>query len=185
MNATEIKAMWVYASQMWSNHPIPADADERVVLLQIWSDTLGDLDAVAVRAALVAMSASEWFPPLGALRARACELVAQAAGVDRLPDEDEAWSEVMVMIGRVGRYGMPDWSHPTVGSTVAAIGWQEICGCTELGVMRGQFRRMFTAAQGRALQARTPPPPALAAFLADAAKAVGRVDDVLELGGGS
>lgn len=182
MNATEIKAMWVFACQYWPNYPIPADPDERVVRLQVWTDTLGDLESTAVRAALVTLSESEWFPPLGVLRSRACEIVANAAGVARIPDVDEAWAEVMEAIHNVGRYGSPKWSHPALTQTMRAIGWLEVCNCTDLGVMRGQFFRFYANAQGRAQRDRTPPPPALAAFMAGAVK---RVDEILEIGPGS
>lgn len=184
MNATEIKALWVYASQMWPNHPIPLNPDERVVLLQTWTDSVGDLDAGAIKAALLTLSSAEWFPPLGTVRERAELLIAEANGVGRIPDVDEAWAEVMQTIHRTGRYGVPVWSHPAIRSTVAALDWLEICNCTDLGVMRGQFARFYEAAKTRARRTDHPPPPGVAAFLAKHAIAK-RVDDVLEIGPGS
>jgi hypothetical protein len=181
MDEAETRLLWEYAAQAWPNYPVPPTPEERRMRVQVWRDMLGDLDAGLVRAALAALSGSDFFPPLGVVRERATALVAELAGEPPIPDVDEAWREVTTAFGRIGRYATPVWSHPAIGATVDAIRWQEMCDSTDQGVLRGQFARLYGVCRDRIARQAVPAPPAVAAFLGQAVAAVKRVDDLLEL----
>lgn len=182
MQETEIRVLWEYAAQAWPNYTIPTTPEQRRIRIEVWSDMLGDLEAGLVRAALGSLSGREFFPPLGIVRDTAALLQNQIDGVPSVPDVDQAWDEVTWALQHVGRREPPQWTHPAIAATVRALNWNEICNCGELGVMRGQFARLYETCKGRVERERVPPPPALAAFIANGLK---RVDDVLEIGPGS
>lgn len=182
MTDDEIRALWVRGSRMWEWWPYPAaDTELAMVDMGLWHDMFDDLSVGTVSAAMLSLASRDKFPPPGLLRDTAVRLQNQLDGRPPIPDVDEAWDEVMWAVRHVGRYDTPEWSHSAVGATVRAIGWLEVCNCTELGVMRGQFARLYETCKGRVERESIPPPPALAAFMAAGLK---RVDDVLAIGPG-
>jgi hypothetical protein len=77
------------------------------------------------------------------------------------PSGAEAWGELMQAVHRHGYYhpeeGLAGLS-PRARSVAEMIGWSEINLCEELGVMRGQFLRMYEQVRMREYrQAMLPP----------------------------
>lgn len=178
MTDEDLDMLWLYVHERWPAFTIPDDSTEAgQVLLEVkrmvWRDALGDLPVESVRAALVAVGGA-FVPDLGLVRAAALELTDPMGSA---PPMVEAWGEVMAKVGSHGRDRPPEWSHPAVEATVQAVGWREICNSTDLGVIRGQFSRMYEQARQRHASAHQPAP----ALLPYHPSAIKRLDEVLEL----
>lgn len=161
MTEDDIVMLWVYSAEHWENFNVARDDRLRGVKMKAWLDELGDLELNVVHAALVALGDREFIPPLGQVRAKALEL---ASGAPRVPDHDEAWSEVMDGMRRHGRRQKPTFSHPVISEVVDQFRWVNLCNADDLDVLRGQFRRAYETARARFIQESQPPPPAVAAL---------------------
>lgn len=103
-----------------------------------------DQEAVT-QAALAHIKRSPYFP-------RISDLVS-TLDQDGLPDVDEAWGEVLRQIRAVGYYGQPQWTHPAIAETVAALGWQELCMSDNAVADRAHFGQFYGKARTRAQNA--------------------------------
>ncbi len=112
--------------------------------IRIYSDMLADLEfANALAVVKKSLATSEWFPSIARLRI----LYAEAAL--RLPEVDEAWTEVRTGIRAFGRERLPEWSCNAVASTVEAIGWRTLCESTSLASERARFCEFYGKARER------------------------------------
>jgi hypothetical protein len=114
-----------------------------------WDDTstatyamdLADIDPdVLTVVAQDLRRSARYMPTIGELRAAALALTG-----DRVPDVGDAWAEVQHALRHVGRYGVPDWSHPVIERTVEALGgWHALCNANdEQPWTRRDFERTF------------------------------------------
>ena len=110
-----------------------------------WHELLDDLPTDVLHRATVAVLRRQkgaWWPTPGAIREEAGFLMEQT------PPLDQAWGQVRRAVADFG-YMRPDQAlaslHPTVGRVAQAIGWQDICQA-ELGIIRGQFLRLYQSA---------------------------------------
>lgn len=68
---------------------------------------------------------------------------------DRVPDIDQALTEILTSINRYGRGTIPEFSHPAIAAAVSAIGWQSICNSTNADILRSQLMRVYSTAAER------------------------------------
>jgi hypothetical protein len=177
----EIQLAWLWCEETWTAFRIPEHQFLQEVRLKVWRDVLGDLDADLVQAALASLAYREFPPAPGKVREQAQSIQAMAIDAPRIPDVDEAMTEMLDKVRSVGRYATPEWSHPAIASAVSALGWEEICNSTEPGVLRGQFAKVYGSSSARHRVAGQTVPPALATYL-DKCGALGRADEFLALG---
>jgi len=122
------------------------DVDETKV--QVWRELLGDLDLDLVSTAVRRhIAASKWAPTVAEIREEATRLShpeQMTAG--------EAWGAVHEAVQRYGYY-QPQESleslPPLVAQAARQIGWSEICLETNVGVLRGQFMKVYQAMRER------------------------------------
>ncbi len=103
------------------------------------------IDAV-LRAVERHVTTSRFFPMIADIRA----LIAEEQTGD-VPQPEEAWLEVKEAIRKVGSYGVPQFSHPTISSAVAAVGWETLCAMQieEAGIYQAQFVKMHAVFRKR------------------------------------
>ncbi len=115
-----------------------------------------DLEPGQVMAAVQSMaSEGERFAPgPGQVRKRALEMVGS-----QVPSADEALAEVYRQIAAVGYLGLPEWSHPAIGDTVAAMGgWLALCASEDHMADRAHFLRLYGTVERRHATAALMPP---------------------------
>lgn len=122
--------------------------DDNAVAL--WHDMLSDLESGEAIAAVKRHVATSPHPVTIADIRKAV-----ADATTGLPGWEQAWSEVLREVRRVGREGIPRFSHEATGGAIAALGWREFCNSDEgdIGVWRAQFRDAYGGFKGRALDA--------------------------------
>lgn len=171
MNPSNIVELVTYVSFTWPSFRLPENKAELRVLVDVWGNHLGDLDPTAVRAAVdaYAVEGSQWAPAPGQIRRR----VAEHTGAGAAPDTDAAWAEVSNAIARVGWTvalgNRIEWSHPAVAAAVGALGWDELCGSTNVVADRAHFARFYADTRERAVRAAAMPP-SVAALMAGSVK---------------
>jgi len=105
-------------------------------LLDIWKQTLGDLDGDLLRAsALKIISTSKWFPSVAELRDAALDI----AEPEKRRTGIEAWGDVVKEIHRVGSYGAPYFTDDLVAEVVKMLDWQTLCLSEEQTADRARF----------------------------------------------
>lgn len=109
---------------------------------RLWHEMLNDLDYGQVQVALKRWIATEkWPPSIAEIRSMASDLTSNSVG-----DWTEGWSQVTKAIRKYGYCAEGDALDSMDDVTrdcVMAIGWQNICQSTEIGVERGHFRTMY------------------------------------------
>lgn len=109
---------------------------------RLWHEMLNDLEYGRVQVALKRWIATEkWPPSIAEIRSMASESTSGAVG-----DWTEGWSQVTTAIRKYGYLSESDALNSMDDVTrdcVKAIGWQNICQSTEIGVERGHFRTMY------------------------------------------
>ena len=113
----------------------------------LWAKLLGDIPyPVAEKAVSKIIMTAKFFPTVSEVRDVAQKLI---LGDRRLPEPEEAWLEVMRQVDGIKQ---PQWSCPEIKEAVAAIGYRNICDCSVdgLGVIRGQFMRIYSTFKNRA-----------------------------------
>ena len=93
---------------------------------------------------------NKFLPSIAEIRETAYGIKGTISGT-AVPDESEAWGEVVKAIRSVGYYRKPKFSHEAITTTVNNIGWQDICMTTIEGMntLRAQFRRAYQLAAER------------------------------------
>lgn len=124
--------------------------------VEVWRELLGDLDfellGVAVRRHI---TSSRFAPTVAEIREQAM----RASGSEQMT-AGEAWGAVHEAVQIYGYYrpqeGL-DSLPPLVARAAKQIGWSQICLETEVGVLRGQFMRVFEQLARRAEREETLP----------------------------
>lgn len=93
---------------------------------------------------------NKFLPSIAEIRETAYGIKGTISGT-AVPDESEAWGEVVKAVRSVGYCGKPKFSHEAITTAVNNIGWQDICMTTYDGMntLRAQFRRVFQLAAQR------------------------------------
>lgn len=144
MDRDEIKTVLAAAKVMWPHATLWPDG-HATLAVDVWTSMLGDLDRETVMAALeaIALDGGAHPPAVGALRQRACSLVAEATGTG-VPSFGDAWAEVQTMVARRGYWNGPtDWSHPAIEEAVQSMTWRTLCHSTNTDVAMAAFRRVY------------------------------------------
>lgn len=81
---------------------------------------------------------SRFLPSIAEIRQAAAEIHS-----GHLPDEDEAWAEVMANIRAHGWTGHPTWTHPAIETTVRTFGWRDLCASTNQVADRAHFLALY------------------------------------------
>lgn len=95
----------------------------------IWDQLLGHLPYDLVLPALAKqMSESEFFPTPAAIL-KQVEIIRGARGDTGLPSAETAWQEVLYVVGKVGQYRTPTFTHPSIAQAAFALygGWNNLC----------------------------------------------------------
>lgn len=169
MQDRDIFQLWLMCAKKWPRLfelpvPIERDPTDRAVMLEVWQGTIGDLDPKAVKAALM-----EWrgqYPPnVGEIREAVMSLSERTTG-SGLPTVDQAWTELLTAVQRIGAYGGPVWSHPCIEQAVEAIGYKAFCASAiaDVGTWRAQFRDFYATICARFQRDTRQPTPALVAY---------------------
>lgn len=112
------------------------------VKVQVWYEMLGDLDYAVASMAVKKIIMQNTFPPaIAEVRKAAAELT----NPENLTSS-EAWGEVTRAIRNYGYYREGEAlasMSPTTAQVVRYMGWREICMSEDIGVIRGQFLRMY------------------------------------------
>ena len=110
--------------------------------VQVWYEMLGDLDYAVASMAVKKIIMQNTFPPaIAEVRKAAAELT----NPENLTSS-EAWGEVTRAIRNYGYYREGEAlasMSPTTAQVVRYMGWREICMSEDIGVIRGQFLRMY------------------------------------------
>ena len=108
------------------------------VAVNIWQEAFADVDVRAFSAAIKAhVFVNKWPPTIADINAEV-----------RQPDYPtglEAWGEVRKAIGKIGYYGTPTFTHPTIEFIVESLGWQTLCDMTNADATRAHFMKMYDA----------------------------------------
>lgn len=98
-------------------------------LTMIWDQLLGHLPyEIALPALAKQMSESEFFPtPAGILKQ--VEIIRGVQQQATLPSPEAAWQEVLYVVGKVGQYRVPTFTHPSIAQAASALygGWANLC----------------------------------------------------------
>lgn len=141
MTKTEIRNLIALTT---ANFPGMQEKDMRPTAV-LWEKMLADIPYKSAEKAIVKIIATaKYFPTVAEIRETVDKF-----NPNSLPEPDEAWAEVMQQISSAGCYGKPRWSHQAVQDAVRAIGWNNICLSTNIGVERKHFMDIYKAVQGR------------------------------------
>lgn len=150
MNQEDLPLLWAYMRGTWDKFEVPKGELNVRATTMAWMDNLSEYPTDLIRIAVVSLTANPYPPKVGQIREACAKARAAAAGEVGTPSLDEAWAEVKDAVRFVGMYGTPEWSHPVVASTMRAMGWQEFCISEDPeGVLRGNFRHFYEAAEAR------------------------------------
>lgn len=105
----------------------------------VYAEMLADLDvAIAASAVKKHIATSQYFPTIAAIR-ELCAAISNPAA----PTLARAWFEVIQEIKTNGLFSTPEWSHPSIATTVATIGWRELCLSENQAVLRAHFWKVY------------------------------------------
>ena len=112
------------------------------VKVQVWYEMLGDLDYAVASMAVKKIIMQNTFPPaIAEVRKAVTELMNPEQVTS-----SEAWGEVTRAIRNYGYYREEEAlasMSPITAQLVRYMGWREICMSEDIGVIRGQFLRMY------------------------------------------
>lgn len=132
-----IKALTVLAAAYPRFELPPATVD-------IYCRLLTDLDFDTLKAAtLHCATVYKFFPTVAEIRQAAVELQTMAQGI---PEESQAWGEVVEQIRHVGSYGSPQFSHPLIEQVVRQLGWINLCMSENQPADRARFMDAYAQA---------------------------------------
>jgi hypothetical protein len=117
--------------------------DSQGVKLKVWHELLRDIPYQVAQLAAKKLILKSPFPPVIADIRR--EVASIATSKDKLTATD-AWEEVVNAIRYYGYYREKEAlgsMNSLVARTVRAMGWREICLESKIGVIRGQFIKMY------------------------------------------
>jgi len=146
MNAREVPTPVLQAFALFGRFYRTWVIDESVIAS--WWALLSDVPPDQFLRAAIEHSRASTFPPTPA-ELRKLALRPEQEGLTA----EDAWSEVIGEIRRVGWCGKPQWSTPQAERAAAALGsWRTLCSQTsnELAANRAHFFRLYSAFAGRA-----------------------------------
>lgn len=112
------------------------------VKVQVWYEMLGDLDYAVASMVVKKIIMQNTFPPaIAEVRKAVTELMNPEQVTS-----SEAWGEVTRAIRNYGYYREEEAlasMSPITAQLVRYMGWREICMSEDIGVIRGQFLRMY------------------------------------------
>ncbi len=122
--------------------------DVNDVKLQLWFEMLQDIPYELAQVTVKKLICERNFPPtISDIRAAVGDLLNPYSNEE---DAGAAWGEVMRSVRNYGIY-RPEEAISSMSRKTARIvrqlGWQEICLCENLGVIRGQFIRLYEASE--------------------------------------
>lgn len=110
--------------------------------VHVWHEMLGDLDYAVASMAVNKIIMQNTFPPaIAEVRKAVTELMNPEQVTS-----SEAWGEVTRAIRNYGYYREEEAlasMSPITAQLVRYMGWREICLSEDIGVIRGQFLRMY------------------------------------------
>lgn len=137
-------------------YPHMKEVDE--VMVEIWYECLKDVDAeIGIAAIKKNILESPYPPTIADIRKQVSEVTTPEE--DRL-DGAEAWGEVVKAMGEYGTYRKKEALESmsqTTRKVVKYMGWREICLSENIGVIRGQFLKMYGTVAEREKQNRLLP----------------------------
>lgn len=137
-------------------YPNMKEVDDLTV--KTWYECLSDIDLEVALAAVKKNILESPFPPtIADIRKQVADVVTLEE--DRL-DTSKAWGEVVKAMQVHGSYSEIEAlksMSPITRKVVKYIGWREICLSENLGVIRGQFLRMYETVATREKQDRLLP----------------------------
>lgn len=108
--------------------------------VEAYAQGLADLEAEEARLAIVALvRTSRFLPTIAEIREAVVE---PELG---LPLAEEAWSEVLAEIRRIGLYGVPEWSCGEIDRAVKAVGWRAMNESQNIAYERKAFLDAYKA----------------------------------------
>lgn len=119
--------------------------------MRLYVEMLSDIPPQILEAAVKKLiMTNKFLPSIAEIRETAYGIKGTISGT-AVPDESEAWGEVVKAIRSVGYYRKPKFSHEAITTAVNNIGWQDICMTTNDGMntLRAQFRRAYQLAAQR------------------------------------
>jgi hypothetical protein len=127
------------------------------VKVQVWHEMLGDIDYAVANMAVKKLIMQNTFPPaIAEVRKAVTELMNPEQVTS-----SEAWGEVTSAIRNYGYYREEEAlasMSPTTAQLVRYMGWREICMSEDIGVIRGQFLRMYEQIATREQEKQLLPP---------------------------
>ena len=137
MNKREAASLVAILAAAFPQRPV---AKETVA---IYADALADLEYDTTLEAIRGLVLTEDFmPTIASIRKR----VGRANGM-LAPTPIKAWGEVSGQAERVGRGGIPEWSHESIAEAVRSIGWWNLCQSSNPETLRSQFLRLYEDAR--------------------------------------
>lgn len=150
MNKTEYARITAEVAMLWPH------SRWEVGTIRAGEKLLLDLDPGQVMAAVetIAAMGERFAPGPGQLRKQALEMLGE-----QVPTADEALAEVHRQIAACGYVRVPEWTHPAIGDTVAAMGgWAALCASEDHMADRAHFLRLYGTVGRRHETAALAPP---------------------------
>ncbi len=144
-----VSKLMAIMSANYSNYRLTKEAV--ALYARVLQDIPGDvLEAAALD---ICSKPGAFFPSAGDWRSAALDILQHKSGI---PLAIEAWEEARREVGRCGEYWLyqqgqrlPEYSHPLIEKTVAAIGYRNILEPDNEEVLRAQFIKAYEALRGR------------------------------------
>lgn len=150
----EILKIITFIGISYPNYPVFADKESAKNTARVWADMLGDIGLELLEMAVKKHTATnKWPPTIAEIRESALKIVQ--------PEQEhtaaEAWGEVIKAIGKYGlnRYKEAlDSMKPATRKVTECVGFRTICMVEEdeIGVVRGQFLKMYSQIADRQKQ---------------------------------
>ena len=155
MNRLETVKMFALFKAAYPRFYISITKEEANMQISIWAELLADVPYQIVEIAAKKLLLESVYPPtIADIRKQITEVTTTQI------DATTAWGEVMNAIRQFGYYrpneAMSSLS-PTTAKVVKCIGWNEINTSEEMGVIRGQFLKMYETANKRDIQEKNLP----------------------------
>ncbi len=162
MVKSEVSKILTIIASVYPKFYIPEDEEKATYKVDIWYSFLKDLDYNVAQLAVQKLVMTNKFPPsIAEIR----EIAAKIASGESA-SAGEAWGEVESAIHRYGscRYdatrleeAMNSLSE-TTRRVVKWMNWTEICDSENLGVVRGQFMKIYDTESKRVEERKSLPP---------------------------
>jgi hypothetical protein len=153
MKACDMLVLINFIGVAYPTFPAFADKEQAKATAKVWATMLGDIDLNILTVAVQKHTATnKWPPSIAEIRESALSVVQPETTTAA-----EAWGEVMKAMQNYGTYGVEEAKEsmsPLTRKTVEAIGFRTICLAEEkeMGVVRGQFLKMYELMANREKQ---------------------------------